>query len=175
MQLSLYVGNSRRRRDPLPFWLKLRLDTHVPCVFLCRWPRCFFLSFMGASCASLPARREFISRDHSRQRDGCKKNGRGTTTTSQRLRNIDVATNIVRHITQVSCDAYFNEIMSDPVPAPGDEHVAPVLSERWHEQVQQQTVIADFLEPPVPVIESFTPAPVVTFSGPALVIEHVTV
>ena len=34
---------------------------------------------------------------------------------------------------------------TDPVPAPDDEHVAPVLSEHWHEQVQQQTVIADFL------------------------------
>ena len=40
------------------------------------------------------------------------------------------AANIVRHITLVSCDAYFNEIIShvtqvDPVPAPGDEGVAP--------------------------------------------------
>ena len=57
------------------------------------------------------------------------KNGRSTTTTSRRLRNIDVATNIVRHITQVSYDAHNNEIMShvtqtDPVPAPDDEHVA---------------------------------------------------
>ena len=132
------------------------------------------------SSASLLARREFISRDYSRQRDGCKKNGRGTTTTSRRLRSIDVATNIVRHITQLSCDAHFNEIMShvtqtDPVPAPDDEHVAPVLSEHWHEQVQQQTVIADFVEPPVPVTEFFTPAPAVTKTAPALVIEHVTV
>ena len=59
------------------------------------------------------------------------KSGRSTTTISWRLRNIDVAANIVRHITQLSCDAYFSEIMShvtqtDPVPAPDDEHVAPV-------------------------------------------------
>ena len=133
---------------------------------------------MGAS-ASLPARREFISRDYSRQHDGRKTNGRGTTNISRRLRNIDVAANIVRHITQVSCDAYFNEIMShvtqtDPVPAPGDEHVAPVLSEVSHEQVQQQIVVADFLEPPVPVIESFTPAPAVTYTAPAPAIKHVS-
>ena len=103
------------------------------------------------------------------------KNGRSTTTISRRLRNID----IVRHITQASCDAYFNEIMShvtqtDPVAAPGDEHVAPVLSDFSHEHVQQQIVVADFLEPPVPVVESFTPAPAVTYTAPAPVIKHVS-
>ena len=89
------------------------------------------------------------------------KSGRGTTTISRRLRNIDVAANIVRHITQVSCDAYFNEIMShvtqtDPVPAPDDEHVAPVS-------------VA-----PSPVIKHVTPALAVPHVAPALVIEYVS-
>ena len=57
------------------------------------------------------------------------KNGKSTTTISRRLRNIDIAANIVRHVTQVSCDTYFNEIISyvaqfHPVPAPGDEGAA---------------------------------------------------
>ena len=39
-----------------------QIDSCEPCVFLCRWPRCCFLSYMGASSASLPARREFVSR-----------------------------------------------------------------------------------------------------------------
>ena len=89
------------------------------------------------------------------------KSGTGTTTISQRLRNIGVAANIVRHITQVSCDAYFNEIMShvtqtDPLPAPDDEHVSPVSPA------------------PSPVIKHVTPAPAVPHVAPAPVIEYVS-
>ena len=98
------------------------------------------------------------------------KNGRSTTSVSQRLRNIGVAANIVRQIRQVSCDAYFNEIIShvtqvDPVPVPGDEgvappppatcaatsasalgieHVAPVLSD-FLDSLQQQRHFFNFL------------------------------
>ena len=40
--------------------------------------------------------------------------------------------------------------------------------------MQHQIVVADFLEPPVPVIESFTPAPAVTCTAPAPVMKHVS-
>ena len=59
-----------------------------------------------------------------------RKNGKSTTIVSQRLRNIDVAANIVRNFTQVSSDAYSNDIISHvtqtrlvPRPAPVDETV----------------------------------------------------
>ena len=78
----------------------------------------------------------------------------------------------------MSCDAYFNEINShvtqiDPVPAPGDEGVAPppatyaatFASAPGIEHVA--LVLSDFLEPPVPTAFFATPAPVIEHVAPA--------
>jgi NACalpha-BTF3-like transcription factor len=54
------------------------------------------------------------------------KSGMSTTTINRRLRDIDVAANIVRHITQVSCDSYFKEIISH-VNAAADQQSASGL------------------------------------------------
>ena len=148
--------------------------------FLCRWPCCCFLSYMGASSASLPARREFITRDKQQAARWLQKSGRSTTTISWRLRNIDVAANIVRHITQVSCDAYVNEIMShvtqtDPVPAPDDEHVAPVSPAPSPVIKQVTPAPAVPHVAPVPVIQYVSPAPVIEYVAPAPAVTQSTV
>ena len=93
------------------------------------------------------------------------KNGKSTATISWRLRNIGVAESTVRHITQVSCAAYFNEFFShvtqtDAAPATVDEYVAPPPAATYAATTapapmteHEAPVLSDFVEPPVPVVQ----------------------
>ena len=132
--------------------------------FVFRWLRCQSLRYMGAFSASSPARRGCISRGNSRQNDGSKRTAREQQPSAGDC-DIDVAANTVWHITQVSCDAYCNEIIShvtqtDAAQAPVDEHVAPPPAATYAATTAPATVteyaapvLSDFFGPPVPVVQ----------------------
>ena len=90
----------------------------------------------------------------------------------QRLRNIDVAANTVWHITQVSCHAYFNEIVSHVnaaiKPAPVAEYVAPAP---LVEHITPDPAVVHEYVAPAPVIEYVAPAPALL--EPSVPVTHV--
>ena len=99
---------------------------------------------------------------------------------AKRLHLLDTAYSVCRHITMAYAKSLYDEVDAycskhdPPLPAATCAATAPTPTDTSHRATNVTHSIADFLEPPVPVIEYVAPAPDVTCTEPDPVIEHAT-